>query len=163
VFGQSVTFTATVNAISPGAGTRTGTVQFQIDGSNFGSPVSLAGGSAASGAISTLSVAGHTVTAAYSGDSNFTGSDNTGSPLTQTVNKASTTTAVASATNPSVFGQPMVFTVTVTATSPGSGTPSGTVTFKDGAAALATNNLSGGSATYTNSTLSVTTHSITAV
>ena len=92
VFGQSVTFTATVSAVAPGAGARTGTVQFVIDGSAFGSPVSLSGGTAVSGAISSLAVAGYTVTAVYSGDSNFTGSDNTGAPFTQTVNPASTTT-----------------------------------------------------------------------
>jgi len=41
--GQAVTFTATVNAVSPGTGTRTGTVQFKLDGSDFGAPVSLSG------------------------------------------------------------------------------------------------------------------------
>src|SRR5204863_245758 len=40
-------------------------------------------------------------------------------------------------------------------------TPSGSVIFKDGTTALATNTLSGGSTTYTNSTFSVTNHSIT--
>lgn len=83
VAGQSVTFTATVTS---GAGTPTGTVQFKIDGSNFGSPVTLIGGTATSAAISTLSVAGspHTVTALYSGDANFTSSA-PASPLLQTV------------------------------------------------------------------------------
>ena len=38
VYGQSVTFTATVAANPPGSGTPTGTVQFQIDGTNFGPP-----------------------------------------------------------------------------------------------------------------------------
>ena len=37
VYGQSVTFTATVASNPPGSGTPTGTVQFQIDGTNFGS------------------------------------------------------------------------------------------------------------------------------
>src|SRR5262249_23757213 len=39
--GQSVTFTAAVTPTAGGGGTPTGTVQFQIDGMNFGSPVSL--------------------------------------------------------------------------------------------------------------------------
>ncbi len=84
VSGQSVTFTATV--ASSGAGTPTGTVQFKIDGSNFGSPVTLVGGQASSAAISTLSVAGspHAVTALYSGDANFTSSA-PASPLLQSV------------------------------------------------------------------------------
>src|SRR5207249_1849416 len=80
---------------------------------------------------------------------------------TQTVNKANSTTAVASSANPSVFSQPVVFTATVSATLPGAGTPGGNVVYNDGATTLVTNTLSGGVATYTNSTLSVTNHSIT--
>ena len=96
VFGQPVSFTATIDPVAPGAGTPTGTVQFSIDGVAFGAPVALSGGLATSSALSSLAVAGHTVTAVYNGDSNFSGSDNTASPLTQTVNPADTTTAVAS-------------------------------------------------------------------
>jgi hypothetical protein len=65
VYGQAVSFTATVTGASP-----TGSVQFNIDGSAFGSPVTLASGTAASGTISTLSPGPHTVTAVYSGDTN---------------------------------------------------------------------------------------------
>jgi len=68
IYGQPVTFTANVNAPS---GTPTGTVQFQIDGTNFGSPISLTNGSASTAAISNLAVGNHSVTAVYSGDSNF--------------------------------------------------------------------------------------------
>jgi hypothetical protein len=74
MFGQSVTFTATVAPNAAGSGTPTGTVQFQIDGTNFGSPVSLNGGLATSPATSGLSASAHTVTASYSGDTNFSGS-----------------------------------------------------------------------------------------
>jgi hypothetical protein len=65
VYGQAVSFTATVTGASP-----TGSVQFNIDGNPFGSPVTLASGSATSGTISTLSPGTHTVTAVYSGDTN---------------------------------------------------------------------------------------------
>src|SRR5207247_3778697 len=72
VFGQPVTFTATVSAVAPGAGTPSGTIQFQTNGVNFGSPVTLSGGSATSIAVSTLAVGSTTtVTAQYSGDGNF--------------------------------------------------------------------------------------------
>ncbi len=74
VSGQSVSFTANVTASS---GTPTGTVQFTIDGSNFGSAVTLASGSATSGGTSTLSVGTHTVTAVYSGSAGFLGSTGT--------------------------------------------------------------------------------------
>src|SRR5207245_1458573 len=39
--GQSVTFTAILSITAPGGGTPTGTVQFQIDGSNVGGPVNI--------------------------------------------------------------------------------------------------------------------------
>ena len=55
-----------------------------------------------------------------------------------------TTTALSSSQNPSVFGASVTFTTTVTAAS---GTPSGTVTFKDGATTLGTGTLAGGVAT----------------
>src|SRR5262249_44379944 len=47
-----------------------------------------------------------------------------------------TTTTVTSSPNPSVFGQSVTFTATVSAASPGSGTPTGTVTFEDGGTTL---------------------------
>ena len=124
--GQPVTFTATV-AANPPVGTPTGTVQFQVDGTNFGSPVTLVGGSATSSADSSLSVGAHTITTIYSGDSNFTTSTNS---LTQPVSQDSATTTVTSTANPSVFGQSVSVTATVAANPPGSGTPTGTVQFQ---------------------------------
>jgi len=69
IAGQSVTFTATVTGNSP-----TGTVQFQINGVNFGSPVQLVNG-VATLTTSQLTVTGtDTITAVYSGDGNNAGS-----------------------------------------------------------------------------------------
>ena len=84
-YGQAVSFTATVSGSSP-----TGTVQFTVDGSAFGSPVTLSGGSATSGSTSSLSVGAHTVMASYSGDSNNLGSTGTLAGG-QVVNQASQT------------------------------------------------------------------------
>ena len=154
IYGQSVSFTATVTP-----NTATGTVQFQIDGSSFGAPVTLSGGSATSGATSSLSVGNHTVTAVYSGDSNYNGSIGilTGG---QTVGKASSSTALSSSANPSTYGQSITFTATVT---PSSAT--GTVQFQiDGSSFGAPVTLSGGSATSgATSSLSVGNHTVTAV
>lgn len=83
-----------------------------------------------------------------------------------TVNKANTTTTVTSSKNPSVYSQlAPTFTGKVIAVPPGGGTPTGTVTFKDGITTLGTSTLSGGMTTFTPSTtaLSVGTHSITVV
>src|SRR5439155_5954095 len=90
----------------------------------------------------------------------FTGS--TSVALTQTVNKANTTTTVASSANPSVFGQSVTFTATVAVVAPGAGSPSGTVTFLDGATTLGSGALSGSTATFSTSALAVGSHSITA-
>ena len=77
LFGQAVTFKATVSGgVSPG-----GTVTFTIDDA-AGSPVALGGG-AATYAAPGLSIGAHTVTAAYSGDANNAGG--TSGTLTQTV------------------------------------------------------------------------------
>jgi hypothetical protein len=72
---------------------------------------------------------------------------------------AATTTSLVSSLNPSNSGQSVTFTATVSSLS---GTPTGTVTFNDGATPLGTAALSGGQAQLSTSTLSVGTHSITA-
>ncbi|WP_030417352.1 Ig-like domain-containing protein, partial [Streptomyces sp. NRRL S-1448] len=128
VVGQSVTFTATVAPVSPGAGTPTGTVTFLV--TNGVTTVSLTGtlsGGTVSVSTNGLVTAGtYSVTATYSGDGNFTGSVGTD---TQTVGVSSTTTTVTTSPDPSVFGQPVTLTATVAPVSPGAGTPTGTVTF----------------------------------
>jgi hypothetical protein len=63
---QAVTFTATVSPAIAAAGTPVGSVQFQVDGANFGAPVALSGG-VATLTTSALSAGPHTITALYSG------------------------------------------------------------------------------------------------
>ncbi len=159
VYGQSVTLTATVAPVS-GTGTPTGTVTFKDGATTLGSSPLNTG--SATFPTSSLAVGSHSITAAYSGDAAFGGS--TSSPSTQNVNQAATTTSVTSSVNPSVYGQAVKLTATVSAVSPGTGTPTGTVTFKDGAGTLGTGTLNAsGQATLTTSGLSVASHSITAV
>jgi hypothetical protein len=158
VFGQTVNFAATVSASAPGSGTPTGTVTFLDGGTSIGSGT-LSGGTA-SFSTSALAVATHSITASYGGDGNFNGS--TSGAVNQTVNQDGTTTTVASSVNPSSSGQSVTFTATVTANSPGSGTPTGTVTFLDGGASIGSGTLSGGTATFSTSALSVGNHAISA-
>lgn len=82
-FRQPVTFRATINASVPGApgGMPTGTVTFK-DGANTLGMVTLKNGKARL-ATSKLTVGTHSITAAYSGDSNF--NPNVSAPITQTV------------------------------------------------------------------------------
>ncbi|MGW7261795.1 beta strand repeat-containing protein, partial [Streptomyces sp. NPDC054834] len=148
VVGQSVTFTATVAAVAPGAGTPSGTVTFNFgDGSPTVSGTLVGGSATVTHAYTTTAGSPFTVTATYGGNANFAGSSGTD---TQTVNQAATTTVVASSPDPSVVGQPVTFTATVAAVAPGAGTPSGTVTFNfgDGSPSQVAN-LVGGTATVT--------------
>jgi hypothetical protein len=72
--GRLVSWTATVSADEPGSGTPTGTVQFYIDGNEFGPEVALVDGEAVSQETSTLSEGIHEITAQYFGDTDFNGS-----------------------------------------------------------------------------------------
>jgi hypothetical protein len=162
-YGQTVSFTATVTPDPPGTGTPTGTVTF-TDGTTI-----LGTGTLNSSAIATfstlaLAMGTHSITAVYNGESTFRVSISTA--LTQTVNSVNmvTTTSLASSVNPSAYGQTVSFTATVTPNPPGAGTPTGTVTFKDGSTVLATATLNSSAvATFTTSALGAATHSITAV
>jgi hypothetical protein len=77
---NAVVFTVTLNAVAPASGTPTGAAQFKIDNVNAGGAVSLASG-VARYTNSSLSHGSHTVVAEYVGDSNFTGTTNSLSPL----------------------------------------------------------------------------------
>jgi hypothetical protein len=163
VFGEPVKFIATVIASPPGAGIPTGNVTF-TDGTAILGTGTLNSTGGTSLEISSLSVGTHAINATYNSDLNFTGSSGTG--ITQVVQKASTRTSVTSSRNPSVYSQlTPTFTAKVEAVAPGFGTPSGTVTFKEGATTLGTGTLTGGSANFTPSAtaLSVGNHAITVI
>jgi len=159
VFGQSVTFTATVTP-SIGNLIPDGIVTFKDGATTIGTATLNAAG-VATLTTSALSVGSHSITAVYGGSASFAGS--TSSALTQSVAKASTSTALSSSLSSSVFGQSVTFTATVNVDAPGAGTAGGTVTFRDGTTVLGTVNLSGsGLASLSISSLSVAGHSITA-
>jgi hypothetical protein len=125
-FGNPVTFTASVSPTAPGGGTPAGQVSFSSDGTPITgcSNVVLNGSAQVTCTTSSLSVAGHTVVAAYAGNVDYVASSGS---LTQTVGEQATTTTVTLSPNPSVTGQ--VVNVTANIASTGSGTPTGTVTF----------------------------------
>ncbi|HSU67730.1 MAG TPA: Ig-like domain repeat protein, partial [Tepidisphaeraceae bacterium] len=155
-FGQSITFTATVSDTT--SGTPSGTITF-LDGSTQIGTGTLNGSGVATFITSALTAGSHSITAQYGGDANFASS--VSSALAQTINKAATSTAVASSATPSTFGQSVTFTATVSDSM--SASPTGTVSFLDGSTVVGTGTLNGsGVATFTTSSLSVATHSITA-
>jgi autotransporter-associated beta strand protein len=136
VYGQAVTFTATVQTVSAGAGTPTGTVTFQEGSTVLASAVPLGAGGQASLMIATLPAGPHTITAQYNADSGFTASAaSTGqtvnpAPLTVTADNQSKITGEANPTftvsysgfvlgqDPSVLGGMLTFSTPATTTSP---------------------------------------------
>lgn len=127
VFGQPVTFTATVAPNPPGTGTPTGSVVFTIDGTPSG-PVALVNG-VATFTPGTLAVGPRTVSAAYTSDSPDFADSSTTTALTQTVNQAST--EITGTVSQSAPGQPiaLILIAFVEPVPPGSGTPKGRVGF----------------------------------
>ncbi|MFS3129480.1 Ig-like domain repeat protein [Nocardioides sp. Bht2] len=126
VSGQTVTFTATVDVLAPGAGTLSGGVQFDIDGQPYGTAVPLSGDTA-SLSISNLAPGNHDVTATYNGTADFAASSS--ATRTHGVDRASTSLDLASSVNNPLAGQLITWTATVAPVAPGVGMPTGEVQF----------------------------------
>jgi hypothetical protein len=77
------------------------------------------------------------MTAVYEGDDDFVGSSSTNTVI-QTINQASSSTEVSSSDDPVLVGQPVAYTATVAVDAPGSGTPTGSVSFSDGGSPIPT-------------------------
>jgi len=122
VVGESVTYTATPVVLAPGTGTPTGTVSFTDNGNAISGcqNVPLSGGSATC-TTTYASVAGspHSIVASYSGDTELKPSAGT---LSQAVTRTPTQVTTSSA---GLFAT----TITVSPKPPGTGTPTGTVTY----------------------------------
>jgi hypothetical protein len=155
--GASVTFTATVSP-PPASAEPTGSVLF-FDGGALLGVVALEGGVAALVTDELTAPGTHDITAVYAGSVLYNGSS---SPVLREIvtGGAATTTTLASSLNPSVVGNAVTFTATVSA--PG-GTPSGTVEFMDGPATLGSATLATGAASLATSALTTGPHSIVAV
>lgn len=137
ILNQQVTFTATVTATPPGGGTPAGMVSFfdgdEATGTLLGTR-QLNGSGVATLNTSTLAVGMHTITVVYAGNGSFTG--NTGT-LNFRVAGAATTTGVAIAPEPSVFGQQVRVTAIVTPDQQTLGIATGSVVFSVGGVPLA--------------------------
>ena len=126
---QPVTFTATVTGMQGGG--PTGTVEFLADGVDIPGCAAvqlmvMQNDSIATCMLATLQPGGHKIDANYSGDANFAPSSGELNP--QVVNPAATTTTLtANPPSPSMLGQAVTFTATVTGAFGGS--PAGTVEF----------------------------------
>lgn len=130
-FGQTVTFTAQLSSTN---GVPTGDVQF-TDSSTILGTATVSSTGTATLATGLLTVGSHTITAAYQPTGTFAAATAT---LVQVVNAYPTTTNLTSSLNPANYSQPVTFSATVTSTTSGSGSPSGTISFSDGATLLST-------------------------
>jgi hypothetical protein len=148
--GQPLTLTATVTS-SYGTIPNGELVTFYDDGTELGTGIT--GSGQATFSTSSLTAKTHTIKATYAGDATFERSSGT---VTQVVNKYATTTTLVSNLNPSVYGQAVIWTATVTSTGPN--TPTGSVRFVGSGIVP----LSGGVATFTNVWLNAGTHAVTA-
>jgi hypothetical protein len=152
--GQSVKFSAKVAAQAGSTGTPTGTVTFLSDSTTLGTGT-LDTTATATYTATSLNATTYNVTASYAGDTAFSASVSGAQSLVVAPASATVTlTAPATAS----AGSSVTLSVTVTGTP---GTPTGTVTFKDGATTLGTATLASGAASYTTSALATGAHSIT--
>jgi len=149
--GGSVTFQATIT----GGSGMTGTVTF-YDGASPMGTANVVGGSA-SFATNALTVGYHSITAQYSGETNFAASQS--AAMQQSVEAVASSTVLSSG---GVFAIYAGASVTLTATVSGF-TPTGQVTFYDGASQLASVPLSNSVAVLTTTALRTGTRGILAV
>src|SRR5207245_275728 len=147
VVGQTQQFTAT--------GTYTDSTSQNITATVNWSSTSVSAASIDASGLATAKTAGGTTITATSGS--ITGN------TSLTVNAGSTATAFVTSVNPSVLGQAIAFTATMTAVAPAAETPTATVTFFDGATNLGSAALdASGQATLSIASLAVGGHNLTA-
>jgi hypothetical protein len=154
---QTVAYTAAVISTS---GTPTGSVTF-TDGKKTVATVALANGKAVY-SVTYNATGPHTLVATYAGEGDYLGSVSTS--LKQAVKSlpAKSTTTLKTSKSPSVLGQ--TITLTATVTSPLGTPPDGeTITFAYGTHQLGTGTLSGGTASVSTSAVPVGTRELKAV
>ena len=150
---QSVVLTATITPQF--GGPPTGTVRFMNGTTVIGQSAVINGQATLNYAFTSPGTFG--ITANYSGDPSFMPSSG---GVKQTVNKATTTTALTSSPNPSSSGQTVTFTATVSGQY--GGAPTGLISFKMNGTVIGTAQLSGGVAQFQTSTLAKGQHQVVA-
>lgn len=167
-FGQALSVTATVAPKTSSTVTPTGTVQFSVDGSNYGAPVTLSSTGTAVASITGLNGGPHDIDATYSGDTVYA-SSSASSALNLTIATAPTSSKLTSTISGSTAvatGTSVTFTATVMPSGfSGPPNPSGTVSFYQAgnSTALGTAPLTNGVATFTTTTLPNGQYNVTAV
>jgi hypothetical protein len=155
-YGSTVKFSVSVTSASGAA--PTGTVKFSVDGTAFGSAVTVASG-AASISLTGLTVKAHTISAVYSGDANYA-SATASESITVTAAAVKSTVQLSSKANPASSSKPIHFSAKVKAST--GKVPGGTVKLFEGKTMLAKASLKDGIADFTVTKLSAGTHLVMA-
>jgi hypothetical protein len=165
-YGQSITFTATLTgpAADP-TDLPTGSVQFFDGATSLGTGTIGGSGTAVAtvtlSGVSSLGAGTHSITAVYSGDTEFNAVTSTALPCIVNKASASVTIVTASSLNPATYGDSVTFTMAV-ASSIGAAIPTGSVSVSDGGTSLGTVTLNGaGSGTLTVPLFTAGTHTLT--
>jgi hypothetical protein len=155
--GDAVALTA---RLVPGAGLlpATGTVEFFSGATHIAT--AAVSGFTAKATTTALSAGDDAITAVYQGDGHYRQSAS--APVSVTVARAGTTTALTASPNPAPPGSPVELTAAVSPAT-GSETPGGTVEFFAGGASLGSGMLSGGKAVLTTSMIPLGINQVTAV
>ncbi|MEO8370942.1 MAG: Ig-like domain repeat protein [Candidatus Solibacter sp.] len=154
VSGQTVNLIATVISSGPA----TGTISFQDRGISLGPAQSIEAGKA-SFSYTVPGAGSHRISAVYGGDANLSGGE---SAAVLRVEQANSVVGLPVTGGPATYGQPVALTVNVFAGAPGSGTPPGTITFKDRGVAIGAAPLEGGVGSLRAGNLAAGSHSISA-
>jgi hypothetical protein len=147
--GEPVSLVAVVTPTAPSVAAPGGRVTFRAGTTDLGT-APLIGGTATL-ATTELPVGTLALTASFVATADLAGS--TSNVVEHTVSRAITEVTLTSSVTSPTFGQTLTLTATAAAVAPGSGDPTGTVTFRDGTTTLGTATLASGVATLTLSTL----------
>jgi hypothetical protein len=154
--GTPVTFS--VSATSTSGPQPTGTVQFKVDGANYGGAVTLSSTGTASTSVTGLTTATHTLSSTYSGDANYAAAG----PISVTITvKAAAIVKFTSPTAAEKVPGGTSLPIKVTVSSKDSPAPTGKVTFSvDGKQVGVAVKIVSGLASITVSNLTAGTHTI---
>ncbi|NYG06775.1 hypothetical protein BJ986_001262 [Phycicoccus badiiscoriae] len=133
VFGQNATATATVG------GAQAGDIQFSVDGTNLGQPVTVSNTQATSAPLGNLTPGAHQIGAVFTPMEATKYAPSGATPQALVVDQAATTSTITTRADS--------ITATIAPVSPGAGTPSGTVLFAVDGNLVGSATLSGGVAT----------------
>lgn len=152
-------FTFAVSVTSTSSTKPTGTVTFKVNGTPFGSAVTLSTSGTASTSVSESKSGSYTLSAVYSGDSNYATDT-----VSETVNVAATAAPVTVklSTVMQPFSSCGAVSFSVQVSSNIGGVPTGTVDLISGSAVLASTSLNNGAATFPPRALPPGSHSFVA-